>query len=65
MLVCASCAGGADGGKVSTELVACEAGFANEGGQLVCDKIADMAAAAEEAVAGDEAEADSGDKQEL
>ena len=51
MLVCASCSGGsANAGKVSAELESCEAGFANEGGSLVCDKAAEMAAEVEAAV---------------
>jgi len=68
MLVCASCSGGsANAGKVSTELDSCEAGFANEGGSLVCDKAAEMAAEVEAAVeaTGGETEPDqaAGDKE--
>jgi hypothetical protein len=52
LLVCASCSGGSAGsGKVSVELESCEAGFANDGGTLICDKAAAMAAEVEAAVA--------------
>ena len=56
LLVCASCSGGAGSGKVSVELSTCEAGFANEDGDLVCDKAAAMAAEVEAAVGGTEGE---------
>ena len=75
MLVCASCSGSSAanaGGKVGPVAVeSCEAGFANEGGSLVCDKAAEMAAEVEAAVGaegaveapGGEAEQATGDKE--
>ena len=73
MLVCASCSGSsaANAGKVSVAVESCEAGFANEGGSLVCDKAAEMAAEVEAAVGaeaaagapGGEAEQATGDKE--